>query len=198
MAFATNLVFNVSTGALVLSANQPSNVANPIWYNGDTKHLVITFVQNAALTGIVSIMPATGIGLQIGVGTPGGTVLTSATSPAAVSDVYTVDLPMNTAAIATALAAAGGAALGTTFEFKTSDGVYTQRYEIPLVIKAAVLTDTVTDTPAPDVALGGNAARATYVPWVWPAGGRMLVTDDNGVQYQVYPGIDGTLRCEHL
>ncbi len=198
MAFATNLVFNVSTGALVLSANQPSNVANPVWFYGDTKHLVITFVQNADLSGTVSIMPATGIGLQIGAGTPGGTVLTTATSAPAVGDVYTVDLPMNTSAINTALTAAGGVALNTTFEFKTSDGTYTQRYEIPLVIRAAVLTDVVTDVPPPDVAIGGNAVRATYVPKVWAAGDFMIMTDTNGIQYRFFAGTDGSAHLEAI
>lgn len=191
MAFTTALIFNISTGQLILSVAQPSAVANPIWFYGDTKHLTIRFVQSGPTAGTVTVVPATGIGLDIGAGTPGATPLTSATAGAAdINDIFPVDLPMGTAAILAAVTAAS--TVNTTFEFRTSDGVNFQRYEIPLVIKQSLLSGTITATALPDVAIGVNAVNAGFVKKAGAAGDFQILTSPDGTKLcRFYWGNDG-------
>lgn len=182
MAFVTALIFNISTGQLILSAVQPSPVANPIWYYGDTKHLNIQFVQNGATQGTVSILPSAGIGLAIGAGTPGSTPLTTATASGPdANGIFTADLSMTTSLITTAIA---NGQIECVLELRTSDGTNFQRYELPLVIKPSLLSGTITATPPPDTAIGVNAAKATFVSKDGAAG-----------DFQIMRSPDGTKKC---
>ncbi len=195
MAFQTPLFFNISTGNLVLSATQPTVVGFPSWFFGDTKHLLIQFVQNAD-NGKVSIVPATGIGLQIAIGDPGGTPVTSATAPPAVNDVYTVDLPMNTSQIQTDVSGKGSKAY--KFEFKTTDGGYSQRYEFPITILDRIISDTLVDTAPPDVAIGTNAANATFWKKDNAAGDFFVMRSPAGIKVKVYVDDSGRLQGDPL
>lgn len=200
MAFITPFIFNISTGQLVLSVAQPTPVANPAWFYLDTKHLAIQFVQNGATNGTVTVVPAAGIGLVIGAGTPGSTPLTSATAPAAdATNTFTVDLPMGTAGILSALGSGAAVPFTTVFELRTSDGVNFQRYELPLKIMPSLLSGTITATPPPDVAIGVNAANATFAKKVQLAGDfEIWKSDDGSRTARVYLGRDGVIHADPL
>lgn len=197
MPFTTNLVFNISTGQFVLSAANPSAVAGPLLYGGDTgRHFSITFVQNTDVFGRVEIVPSAGTGLQVGIGTPGGTPLTSATAETPVSDAYPVTLPMNTSTLVAAIAAAYPSPFDTTLEFRTT-GADSQRYQTPIRIFRALLSDVLIDTPAPDTAIGIAAANAAFVPQDGPAGGYFVLRSAaGGLRARVYLGDDGALKVD--
>lgn len=197
MAFPTSLTYNISTNSLVKSATQPGAVGAISWFSADTKNLVIQFVQDAE-PGKVTVVPATGIGLQVAIGTPGGTVISSATAPPAVSDFYTVPLPLNTSAMVAALVASPGG-FPTTFEFRTSDGSIPQRYEFPLTIKPALISDTLTATAPPDTAIGVNAANSTFVRKLGVQGDFQIWTSPDGLKTsKVYLGNDGQLKADAI
>lgn len=195
MAFSTLLCYNISTNQLIKSATNPIVSSATWWYYLDTKHLNVQFVTDVS-PGIVSVVPATGIGLQVAIGQPGGTVYSSATAPPAVSDVFTVDLPMNTAALTTAIA---GGPVQCKFEFRTSDGTNAQRYEFDLLIKPSLISDTLSPTPVPDVGIGVNAANATYVRKLGrPGDFQILVSQDGTKKARLYLGNDNKLKCDPM
>lgn len=199
MAFNTLLFFNISNGQFVRSVAQPSGVPNPKWIFADTKHVVLTFVQDADIAGKVSIVPATGIGLQVAVGQLGEIVYSSVTAPAAVNDVFTFDLPLNTNALQTALTSAGGKSLDCVMEFRTSSGGLPQRYEVQMNISGHVISDALTDTPAPDVAIGVAAANSSFVRKDSPAGDFQIWRSATGARLaRVYLGEDGLIKADPI
>ncbi len=189
MALETNLVFNVTTQSFITSLSVATAVGTLEWYSGDTKHILLKLVKNgSAGSSSVDVVPASGLGLVVALGTPGGATLTSVTPGAAVNDLYTFDLPLTTAAIATFVA---GGSQNTTLEFQTSDAGLFQRYQTPLRLKPAVVSGTLTDPPAGATAISTDSANATFVRKVGVAGDVQIMTSPSGLQFEFYVGDDG-------
>ncbi len=146
----------------------------PVWGYGDVRAITVTFVRRAgnSVTVEQSLVSA-----QLGIGTPGGTVLTTATAgtPSA-AFAYPFSVNMAQAAVNTYL----GSALSkkAPLEFRLSDATGPQRYQTQVTILQQLISDSVSDPIAPEVALTRNEASGIYVPKEWPAGMRMIVTDE--------------------
>lgn len=197
MAFKTTLFYNISTGQFVLSVTQPSPISNPSWFFADIKHIALQFVQNGDMQGKVSIVPATGIGLQVALGQRGEDVFASVTSAPAVNDVFTFDLPLNTEELAAAMD--GATQFNCFIEFKTTDAGDGQRYQAPVTILGHVISDTLTDTPPPDVAIGTNTAKATFVSKDSPAGDFQIWRSASGARVaRVFLGEDGQIKADPI
>lgn len=164
MAFETRLYFDITNNKFVQSAEQPSFINVPVFFADDTKHLLIQFVERIS-SSAVAVVSGTGITLQIAIGDPATspTVDTSATAGAAdASHTFTVDLPMNVAAVQTALGA--NRSVTRTLEFRTSDATGAQRYQTSVTVAQRLITGTLSDPAAPAVAISGAEALATFVP----------------------------------
>jgi|GEM_PF-6147957 len=192
---AEHYVFNRMDGVFVKSVSEPTPVDPPEWARGDVKSITVTFVDPLP-RGRVSVVTSI-VGAQLGLGTPGGTVLTSATAGTVdASFAYPFTVSLNLAAIGTFL----GSELrkSTTIEFRVSDSTGPNRYHGTVILLQQLLSDTVADPAPPEVALTRNEAAGIYTPKEWPAGMRQIMTTDSGRRFLVYPHDDGRFQFDEI
>ena len=159
MAVDKNIILNITTGQTIISKDNPRPQKVVMKY-GDTDHIKFQMVRAAdSGVGAVTVIDATGLSCQLGLSSASGVAaITSATAtdPADNTHKWTLDLPLNVAAVGTLATAAG---IPVVIEALIG-GV--QRFEFEVILKKQVLTGSTTDTPAPDVSLGRNEANLTF------------------------------------
>lgn len=203
MAFTTDLVFDITTQSFITSLTQPSAINTPAWYADDIKHLSITFARRSS-ANTVSVVSGTGITLQIAIGDPASspTVDTSATAAAAdANHAFVADLPLNVAAIQTALGT--NDEVTRILEFRTSDASGSQRYQTPIRIKQRLITGTLQDPAAPAVAISGSEAFSSFVPrdgsnTSYPNSGFIMVDSDDTTKKYLVSIRAGQMHVEPL
>lgn len=160
----TALIFDLTNQQFIQSLTQPTIVNTLAWFYGDVKQLSIRFVKRTSANA-VEVMSGTGVTMQMAIGAPAvsPTVDTSATAAAADgNDAFAVTLYLNVAGVATAIGA--NSQVARTLEFSLTTSAGPERYQVIIYIKQRLITGTLTDTPAPDVALGSNQALSIFVP----------------------------------
>lgn len=160
----TELFFELTGSAFVQSAEAPNIIANPLFYHGDIKPILLKLLRRISPTQ-VEVVDLTGVTVQMAVGTPAvsPTVITSATSGIVDSNGFLpIDLPFNVAAVATAL--------GTSYEInpyielRVLFGSNPQRYQTKCTLRQRLITDTLADPTPPGVAVTLEEVLALCVP----------------------------------
>lgn len=190
-----NYFFNRRERFFVKSVEEPTRIDPPEWGFGDVKAITLTFVDPISRGRVQVVTSITSA--QLAIGTPGGTVLTSATASGVdASFAHAFTVPLNIAAIDTFL----GSDLKkpTTIEFRVSDSTGPNRHQGAVVLIQQLISDTIVDPSPPEVALGRNEAAGIYTPKEWPAGMRQIVTTDSGRRFMVYPHDDGRFQFDEI
>lgn len=181
MAVPKYIVLNHTTGKTIISKDSPFDRSVSLTY-GDTDTIKFQLVRTSDNGRGVTIEDATGLSCQIGLSDArGGLVITSGTaaSPADATNTWTVVLPLNVAGVG-AIATANG----TKVFLEALVGA--QRFTFEAVLYKQILTAATTDPEPPDVALGVNAAKLTYVPINAGASiARIEVDEATGARYRV-------------
>lgn len=192
---AENYFFNRRDRYFVRSVEEPVRIDPPEWGYGDVKAITVTFLDPTPRGRAEVVTSLTGV--QLGIGTPGGTVLTSATAGAAsASYAYPFTVALNLSAVNTFL----GSELrrSTTLEFRVSDTTGPNRYRGSIFLLQQLLSDAVADPAPPEVALSRNEAAGVYVPKEWPEGMFMVATATGGRRFSIYPHPDGRFQFDEI
>lgn len=191
----THWVFNISTEQFARSVTQPTPVAHPRLFYGDVKSIGVIFIENAGDNKVSVVQTFTAV--QVGIGNVGSSPASTATASAPnASWEYPLTLPLNLAAVSSLIV--GNTKTLVDFEFRVVDVTGPNRYQAKVYIAPQLISDTVADPIAPEVALSRNEGAALYVPKEWPAGMRMAATTDSGRRFLVYPHDDGTFHFDEI
>jgi hypothetical protein len=148
----------------------------------------VTFVDPTP-KGKVEVV-VTPLSVQLGIGTPGGTILTSATSTgASAAYAYSFTVPLNIAAINTFLGT--DTRKQTTLEFLATDSTGPNHYQTALVLRQQLLSTAVVDPSPPAVGISLETASGVFVPKEWPAGMVMVAVSQSGRRFAISVHDDG-------
>lgn len=156
--------FDTTNQAFIQSQAQPAILNPPTWYYGEVKPLRVRFYERASAQTVTGLT-ATGLAVQMAIGglTPAVVVDTSATATGPSDNWFSFILPLNVAAVATALGTAEQ--VTRTLEFQlTSAGGQPIKFQTKINIRQRLITTTLSDPVPPETALGSNEARAIFVP----------------------------------
>jgi len=159
MGVPVDFAINIKRGVLHSSSLFADNF-NLSLLSGEVKTCSITLVTDAPAQGYgrIAVVSSSGVALTIGlISSDRSTVLTS-TLMVATGDIFTGDLLLNVAAI-TGLTFPYGA----WFEANVSTAGNPLKIQFPITIQKGALTMGLATTPPPDVAIGQNEARASFV-----------------------------------
>lgn len=158
------LFFDINNSQFVQSVDAPNTIASPVFYADDIKSILLKLVARTSPSQ-VSVVDQTGLTVQIAIGTPAAvpTVVTSATSGSIDANGFLpISLPLNVAAVQTALGSATQVSL--TMEFRVVSGANPQRYQTSCSVRQRLITGTLQDPAAPGVATSLTEVLALCVP----------------------------------
>ena len=162
---STELFFELTQGVFVQSVAQPNQINSPIFYQYDVKPLLLKFLRRISATS-VEVVDLTGVTVQMGIGTFASgvfTVITSATSSTVDGNGFLpISMPFNVAGVTTALGTAK--AINPDLEFRIVSAAAPERYQTSCILRAAMITGTLADPVAPDVATSLGEVMALMVP----------------------------------
>lgn len=192
---AETYFFNRRDRYFVRSVEEPTRVDPPEWAFGDVKSIAVTFLDPTSRGRSEVVTSLTGV--QIGIGTPGSTVVTSATAgtPSA-SFAYPFTIALNLTAVNNFL----GSELRkqATLEFRVSDATGPNRYRATIFLLQQLLSDAVVDPAPPELALGQNQARGIYVAQDGVAGASRILRSPSGYRVLEYYGDDKQMHYDPL
>ncbi len=160
----TELFFELANSVFVQSVESPNQINPPLFYADDVKPILLKLVRRISAS-TVEVVDLTGVSLQVAIGTPAvsPTVFTSATAGTVDgSGFLPITLPFNVAAVHTALGTS--LEISATMEFKVTIGATPQRYQIKVPVRQRLITGTLQDPAAPDIAASIGEIQALMVP----------------------------------
>lgn len=185
------LFFELTNSVFVQSVESPNQIAGPVFYADDVKPILLKILRRTSPGG-VEVVDLTGITVQIAIGAPASspTVYTSATSGTVdASGFLPISLPLNVAAVQTALGTAG--AINPTMEFRVVGADGPERYQTSCTLRQRLITGTLADPAAPLIATSLEEVRAIMVPrdgsgTEYPCSSFIMVDEDDATkQYRV-------------
>lgn len=192
---AESYFFNRKERFFVRSVEEPTRIDPPEWGYGDVKAITVTFVDPLP-RGRVSVV-VDPVSVQLGIGTPGGSVLTSATaSTPSSASAYPFTVPLNIAAINTFLGS--DTRKQTTLEFLITDSTGPNHYPTALFIRQQLLSTSVVDPAPPAVGISVETASGLFVPKSGVAGEARILRSPLGYRVLEYYGDDKQMHWDPI
>jgi len=160
----TELFYELTNQVFVQSVESPNQINPPLFYADDVKPIKLKLVRRTSAQA-VEVVDVTGVGVQIAIGTPAAapTVFTSATAGSVDADGFLpISLPFNVLAVQTALGT--NLEISATMELRVITGATPQRYQTKVPIRQRLITGTLVDPPAPDIATTLAEVQSQMVP----------------------------------
>lgn len=160
----TELFFELTNSVFVQSVAAPNQVAAPVFYADDVKPILLKLLRRIS-SGTVEVVDLTGVTVQIAIGTPAvvPVVITSATSGTVDGDGFLpISLPFNVAGVAAALGSL--LEINPTVELRVLSGATPQRYQCKVTLRQRLITGTLADAVAPDIATSIAEVLSLCVP----------------------------------
>lgn len=194
------LFLDIHKKTLSLSETVAFPFSFPDQKSGDGLNFNLGLVQQDPATGRgrTSRVTIAGLTCKAAVGTRTAGALTSVTM--SVTDNFFVGLlPLNVAAISNLFTSNAELRSEQKIEFEINDGTSVYSAEFPLVITKEIATTALTDTAAPDTAIGRLEIASLYVPYGAGAAGETKIWKSaSGLLMAQYLGDDGQLHLEPL
>jgi hypothetical protein len=200
---ADELYFDITNEYFVQSVDSPNQIKGPTWYADDVRPILLKLVKRDSPSS-VSVVDLTGVTVQIAIGSPAAvpTVYTSATSSVADGNGFLpISLPLNVAAVQTALGSLGE--INPTLEIRVVSSSTPNRYQTRCTLRQRLITGTLADPAAPLIATTLQEVMALCVPRNGALAGQLcssfIMVDDND-NTKVYRGVlrDGEMHWEQI
>jgi hypothetical protein len=199
-----DLYIDTTSGDLVAGAANPAPASLPRLYQGDTISLRIYLLARTTTYPQVtpySVINNSNLSLKVALGpkngTPGSTLLTQQFTwqKDAANQYFYADLPLNTAAINSAIGAAESATAWFEVEY-TQNSYPTTVFQQSVTIHAEVIETGSVVTPPGETALSAEVANATFLK---PENyGFTLMNPNTGQKVFVYLGNDGQVKFDPI
>lgn len=199
----TELFYELTNQVFVQSVEAPNQVNPPLFYADDVKPIKLKLLRRISAQA-VEVVDLTGVGVQMAIGNPAAspTVFTSATAGSVDGDGFLpISLPFNVLAVQTALGTS--LEIQATMELRVLTGTTPQRYQTKVPIRQRLITGTLTDPAAPDIATSLSEVLSQMVPRdgsnsSYPCSSFILLDEDDATKLYRVVMRAGQLHVEPL